>query len=302
MARRNYSNTAVETFLAAGVNDSITSLTVNSASGYPAAPFTIRCETEIILVGAKSGTTFSSLTRGFDGTTAASHSIGAVIEHRAVANDFSFRHIDPVTNKTRVHDFNDHFDDDSRAAAWTEVTPSGTAVWTESGDVISAKVKNQGGDDVCGLVKTIGALSYPLVITTAIRMLSLPNYGMSGLIFSNGATTSSNVIWAMTYHDAAYGFVHSFRTGTFATVNSLIITERRPILLGPYLYQRFIWRATNTWSLEISPDGVSWTDYANGNETFSLTPTHFGVGVSSWGSAFDQIATFEYFDVTDVLP
>lgn len=302
MARRNYSNTATATFLSAGITSGATSLVVNSASGYPAVPFTIRCESEIILVAAKSGTTFSSLTRGFDGTTAVAHTLGATVEHRAIANDFLFRHIDPVTDKSRVHDYNDHFDDASRAAAWTEVTPTGTAVWTESSDVISVKVKNQGGDDVCGLMKTIGALSYPLVITTAIRMLALPNYCMSGLIFSNGVTSASNVIWGMTWLDGAYGFNHGFRTGTFASINSIIITERRPILLGPYLYQRFIWRATNLWSLELSPDGVSWTDYANGNETFSLTPTHFGLGASAWGSTFDQIISYEYFDVTDVLP
>lgn len=302
MARRNYSNTAAITTLNGGITDTATSLVVTSASGYPTVPFTIRVEEEIILVGAKSGTTFSSLTRAFDGTTAVAHSNGVDVEHRAIANDFSFRHIDPVADKTRVHAFNDHFDDDSRDAAWTEITPTGTAVWTESGDLISAKVKTQTSNDVCGLMKTIGALSYPIVLTTAIRMLSVPNYGMSGLIFSNGVTSTSNVIWAMTYHDTSAGVLHSFRTGTFTNISATIITERRMALVGPYLYQRFIWRATNLWSLEVSPDGVSWTDYANGNETFAMTPTHFGLGASSWGSSLDQIISYEYFDVTDVLP
>lgn len=302
MARRNYSNSAVATTLAAGINSSVTSLTVASASGYPTAPFTIRCEAEIILVGAKSGTTFSPLTRGFDGTTAVAHSLGAVIEHRAIANDFSFRHIDPVTDKTGTNSFNDHFDNDSLDAAWTQVTPTGTVTWTESGDVLSAKYKTQTTDDCVALVKTIGALSYPIVVTTAIRMLSLPNFNQAGLVFTNGTTSTSSVIWAMAFHDGAYGFNHSFRTGTLTNINSTIITERRPIIISGWLYQRLIWRATNTWSYEISPDGVSWTDYANGSETFALTPTHFGFGVSSNNGASDQITTFEYFNVTDVLP
>jgi hypothetical protein len=302
MTRRNYSNTAVETFLPAGINDSVTSLTVDSASGYPTVPFTIRVESEIILVSAKSGTTFSSLTRGFDGTTAVAHSLGAVVEHRAIANDFSFRRIDPVNDKTSTNSFTDHFDDASLDVVWTQVTPTGTVTWAEGNDVLSSKHLNQTASDCAGLVKTIGALSYPLVVTTAIRLLSLPNYNYAGLLFSNGTTSASTIVWAVAYHDAAYGFNHTFRTGTFAAVGSTIITDRRPILLGGWLYQRLIWRATNLWSYEISPDGVSWTDYANGNETIAMTPTHFGFGVSSWGSTLDQIATFEYFNVTDVLP
>lgn len=302
MARRNFSNTATDTILSAGISSSVTSLAVVSASGYPAAPFAISCESEIILVGAKSGTTFSSLTRGFDNTTAAAHVSGVVIKHRIIANDVSFRRIDPVNDKTSTNTLTDHFDDDSLAADWTQVTPSGTVTWTEAKDVLSAKYKNQLTSDCVGLVKTIGALSFPIVLTTAIRCLGVPNFNMSGLLFSNGTTASSTIVWAMPHQDTGAGFVHSFRTGTFGTVGTTIVTERRAALIGGWLYQRLIWRAVNTWSLEISPDGVSWTEYANGNETISMTPTHFGFGVSSWGSAFDQIATFEYFDVTDVLP
>lgn len=302
MARRNYSNSAVATALASGITPSATTLTVNSASGYPTVPFTIRCEFEIILVGAKSGTTFSSLTRGFDGTAAVSHTAGALVEHRAVAEDFSFRRIDPVNDKTSTNSFSDHFDDASLASAWQSVTPTGSATWTEGKDVLSVKCVSQASQDCAGLIKSLGALSYPVVLTTAIRQLSVPNFGMAGLLFSNGVTSAANVIWAMPYFDTSAGFNHSFRTGTFDNISSVIITERRNQMWSGWLYQRLIWRATNTWSYEVSPDGVTWTDYGNGNETFAMTPTHFGFGVSSWGSTLDQIASFEYFDVSDVLP
>lgn len=299
---RYYSNTAVTTFLNGGITDVATTLTVNSASGYPIAPFTIRCESEIILVGVKTGNVFSTLTRGFDDTTAVAHLTGSVIEHRVVADDFSFRRIDAVNDKTNINIASDHFDDNVKAAAWVEVTPTGTAVWTEGADVMSVKYKDQVANDLAGLMKDLGAISYPVVVTTAIRIMAVPNYGMAGLVFSNGVTSTSPCIWAMTYFDANWGFIHSFRTGTFTNISSTIITERRLALLGGWLYQRMIWRATNTWSLELSPDGVSWTDYGNGNETFALTPTHFGVGASSWGSAVDQISSFEFFNVSDILP
>lgn len=302
MARRNYSNTATQTFLTAGIMGAVTSLTVNSASGYPDPPFTIRCEAEIILVGAKSGTTFSSLTRGFDGTTATPHAFGAVVEHRAVRDDFSFRRIDPVNDKTSTNVFSDHFDNDSLDSAWQSIVPSGSVTWTEKKDVVSVKCANQTANDCAALVKTIGALTYPVVVTTAVRWMSVPNSLMVGLVFTDGITSSSNAIWGFAEVDTTVGFTHTFRSGTLTNIATTLITEREVNPFGGWLYQRLIWRATNTWSYEISPDGVSWTDYGNGLETVSLTPTHFGFGVSSWGSTVDQIATFEYFDMTDVLP
>jgi len=76
----------VATTLASGINDTATSLTVASATGFPDVPFRITIHTgnpadgEIIEVGGKSGTTFSSLLRGRESTVAASWSEGATIE------------------------------------------------------------------------------------------------------------------------------------------------------------------------------------------------------------------------------
>lgn len=76
----------VATTLASGINDTATSLTVASATGFPDVPFRITIHTgnpadgEIIEVGGKSGATFSSLLRGRESTVAASWSEGAMIE------------------------------------------------------------------------------------------------------------------------------------------------------------------------------------------------------------------------------
>ena len=80
--------------MSASISDSDSSLTVNSSTGYPAVPFAIAINAgtsseEVILVGAKSGTTFSSLTRGHDTTTARAHTSGASIKHVATAEDFT---------------------------------------------------------------------------------------------------------------------------------------------------------------------------------------------------------------------
>lgn len=67
----------VETTLSAGINAAVTSLSVASATGMPATgTFRINIGDEIITVGARTGTTLSSLGRGAEGSTAASHSSG----------------------------------------------------------------------------------------------------------------------------------------------------------------------------------------------------------------------------------
>ena len=71
--------------LSSGINDSVTSLTVTSASSFPTYPdFRIKIGSEILTVTAISGTTFT-VVRGEEGTSAAAHSGGATVEHVVTA-------------------------------------------------------------------------------------------------------------------------------------------------------------------------------------------------------------------------
>jgi hypothetical protein len=76
-----YAN-AIPRTLTADITSGATSLSVSAATGFPASGnFSIKIEDEIIRVGAISGTTLSSLTRGAESTTAAAHTTGAVVLH-----------------------------------------------------------------------------------------------------------------------------------------------------------------------------------------------------------------------------
>ncbi len=83
----NFSNIAVDTTLNGAITNVATSLVVVSAAGYPVVPFNVQVENEVIRVGAKSGTTFSTLTRGYDGTTGVSHVDGSAVSHVVIAED-----------------------------------------------------------------------------------------------------------------------------------------------------------------------------------------------------------------------
>lgn len=100
---RNYSSTAVQTTLSAGITNVATSLTVASTSGFPAAPFTLVLDSglaaeELVLVTAVAGTTLT-VTRGYDSTTAVAHNTGASVIHAHAAIDFreAGAHIDATT-------------------------------------------------------------------------------------------------------------------------------------------------------------------------------------------------------------
>lgn len=66
--------------LSAGIDASVTSLDVASATGAPSANFRIRIDDELMLVTAVSTNTFT-VTRGVEGSTAASHSGGVAVAH-----------------------------------------------------------------------------------------------------------------------------------------------------------------------------------------------------------------------------
>lgn len=75
-----FANDAAST-LNGAINNSVTSLVVTSAALFPTTGnFRIKIDTELMLVTNVSGTTFT-VTRGVEGTSAASHSNGVAITH-----------------------------------------------------------------------------------------------------------------------------------------------------------------------------------------------------------------------------
>lgn len=76
----NHKNFAQTTLGAAITDTSGTSITVTSETSFPSAPFIISIDTECFLVSVVSGTTWT-VTRGYEGSTAATHLNGAAIFH-----------------------------------------------------------------------------------------------------------------------------------------------------------------------------------------------------------------------------
>lgn len=88
MATEQFANSASST-LNGAIISSDTSLVVTAATSFPSIPqFRILIDSEIILVTAVAGTTFT-ISRAQEGTTAAGHSNGATITHILTAGALS---------------------------------------------------------------------------------------------------------------------------------------------------------------------------------------------------------------------
>jgi microcystin-dependent protein len=90
---RNYTNVASPVALTAGVASNTLVLQVPSTAGYPVPPFTVGIDRgtareEVCLCTGLTSNSFT-VTRGYDGTTAQVHDLGASVEHCVSAEDYA---------------------------------------------------------------------------------------------------------------------------------------------------------------------------------------------------------------------
>ena len=133
----NFAN-EYQSALNGAIDNDDTSLVVDSATGSPDANFRIRIDDEYLLVTAKAGTTFT-VTRGIEGSTAASHSDDAVVTHVLTAGGL----------ETALHEvLMSHFGTGSGATVIGTATASSTSPLsisvpggTASGDLVLLAVQ-----------------------------------------------------------------------------------------------------------------------------------------------------------------
>lgn len=92
MTRRSYTGAALPTTLASPMASGDTTATIASAANLPTSNFVLTIDQglvgeEKILVGTRTGTSLSGLTRGYDTTVATSHVVGASVLHTVAGVD-----------------------------------------------------------------------------------------------------------------------------------------------------------------------------------------------------------------------
>lgn len=188
----------------------------------------------------------------------------------------------------------------------TAVTPTGTVVWTQDRGLLSCSYEDGDGGDVAVRVWPMTPIVAPVTIETAFRNLQPNNmgYGGPGLCFSEGNAVTDDIIICYynsgdVYSDSKFGSKRGTAMTSVITNLASVNTSQAPSPLG-LIYLRLIWTATNTWKINMSVDGVTWTDWGTGALSGTIAPTHFGVFV--WCEDTDTLeglAAFEYLRVTE---
>ena len=239
------------------INNSVTSLT-SSTSSFPTGvtqtvPFMIKIDSEVLLVTAKSGTTFT-VTRGYDGTTAASHLDDA-----------------PIT-----------------FLSWRWCNQSNATVSTTYGGLnIANEVSNGGSTAYNVLVRPLpGNASGNYTITGAfIPRWTEVNYGIVsiGLRESSSGKLRTNDIFRYDGSTSAYWYRRHMTNAT-TQFNASVITNIGTLLNGPIFYFKFTDDTTNS-KMFLSIDNRNWSQLFTEPRTSFCTPDQFVIGTNPYSNS-----------------
>lgn len=310
-----YANNA-STTLNGAINNSVTSLIVTSATGFPASGnFRIIIDTEIILVTAVAGTTFT-IVRGQEGTAGASHSNGAAIDHiftagalDAIRGDITqqgaLASLPTAGVAGRIYKPNDsvleYFDNGS---VWTPyfrgsklVLPTGfswinqgtASLTTTNGGEFVRKAGGGGADNIHARVVAVPATPFTRTLCH-IPMVpcgpsSYPNCGMC--LYDGTKFQTFAIQWRQ--DGAGADNFRGFFIGVTRWTNTTTFSAdafQKPVAYGTPIWQRIIDNGT-TRSFAISLDGIEFTTLFADTHTTFLTASHIGFYVNAVACAND---------------
>lgn len=202
----------------------------------------------------------------------------------------------------------DEFADSSfDTGVWTVVDPASPTIAgaiTEDADVLS--VLHPGGDaaqEFHGIMQSVGSLTPPVTVETAMRWIGAnQNYVMAGVGFSSGVTHGTDDVLMAGISQPASTAIPNWFHRRFDGFNSFISGDDQfysgmlPSVM-PWVHVRHTWVSSNTFRAEFSPDGISWINPAGADHSVTLTPTHMGMVLSTYGGSLPKVFTYEYFRV-----
>lgn len=176
---RFYSNTAIETTLSGSISAGATSITVGATTGFPGSfPYTLALDygsatEELVSVTNAAGLTLT-VTRGYGGTSAQSHSLGAVVRH--------------VYNAQDATDFRTHEDASSNVHGVTGALVGATQSQTLTNKTLTAPTITNptmtGGGSLAGTYTGTPTFSGAVVYSGAPSFTGNP-------VFSGGVTVNT---------------------------------------------------------------------------------------------------------------
>jgi hypothetical protein len=241
---------------------------------------------------------YTTVTFSYDGTNWLTKSTARDDPESGATREVNDRMWAPASTSVSIDEFNN----ESLDANWVRVDSvggAGRAVWTEGGDVLSARV--EGGDAAAELHAMMrplssagGAMSPGVAFVTCVRTLGPynTNYTMGGLVIADGITYGSGTQVVSLDFINTGGETHDLRNFTGYSTNPASVAG---VVLPPShpVFVRIVMTAANTWRRDWSSDGVTWV-LGTATQTTTLTPAYVGVHCSSWGTATKGITNYQF--------
>lgn len=198
----------------------------------------------------------------------------------------------------------EEFEGSSLGADWGRVDESGGAgrvTWAVAGGVLSSTHNNTADSSarMHWMLKPVGsAFAAGDAIVTAYRVAHAgwaPNYVMCNVGLTNGTTPgASSAIATQAYvnsSNGSYGIVRNWANTSMTSDGAE--SGEQAVSHGGLFWLRLVMTAANTWRSDWSGDGISWM--LGSPRSYSLTPTHMGVGHGNWTTTVRYNVTFECF-------
>lgn len=308
MAFEQYANSA-KTTLNGAINNSTTTVIINSATGFPTSGnFRILVEAEIMLVTAVSGNTFT-VTRGVESTTGASHADGLNVTHiltsaslKALFAQFNqygpIANIPAAGNAGAVYTCSDSpLTARDNGSTWDyfaygcPVTPPSNSGWTWGNQGTATVTAAQGGlyiedptqysaETIRFYYKSVPAIPYTCIMAFVPCYQPQGNFPQVGIMITDNTpshlkgqtmTVRSGNPYFSIYHWTAYS--------TFSTTP---LAAQSPVGYTPTL----VWlKLVNLGSggspakriYYYSPNGINWMQYYVENYNADLVETRIGI-------------------------
>lgn len=190
---------------------------------------------------------------------------------------------EPLDAPVAAYEFNESLLLNEVPAGCTKVLPSGTCDHKVDRGVLSLLFNAQTASHFGGFLWQLPAgLAFPYAVEVAYRHQSFNvDFLMAGAVFTNGVANTSDLVWAM-MHDTPNVRNLGGRSGTITNVATTYGQQTERASRPGWYMERLVAKAANTWQVQMSLDGVLWNT-VTADFSFTMTPTHFGCGFSTWG-------------------
>lgn len=282
---------------------------VTDGSEWPSGNFTVKVWDgsdasvlkAVILVGTRTSNSLSSLTWNYGGHTDVNIADGDYIALTSTKYDYELKnylHYWAARQPGETAHADDEFFNGTSPTG-TAVDPTGTTVWTESAGVLGCLFDDQAANDQSAMLWPMTPNTTPVTIEAGIssfatRLVASP---MFGVIYTDGTTTTSNAVSFGLYQSNNAAPILARFAGTLTNMTVTNLFTQMSYVLSQEVRLRLAWTAANTWDWGLSGKAGPFTDFGGSGFSATLSPTHYGVFVSAWGSGIPHSIAFDYFRV-----